>query len=153
FIRVWRIDGMLLQTIESHQAMTTCLAFTPDGQHVLAGSEFYNHTLRMWRVADGVQVAIIDDQNGAGADSLFFTSDGRRVLLARLDGVVGAIHNPVLPPCPADTDADGVVGLGDLALLLSHFGDIGQSPATGDVDDDGDVDLSDLAEMLGDFGT
>ena len=106
-----------------------------------------------WSIDDGAQVAIIDDQNGAGADALFVTNDGRRVLLARLDGVVGAIRNPALPPCPADTDADGIVGLGDLALLLSHFGDTGQAPATGDVDDDGDVDLSDLAALLGDFGT
>lgn len=56
-------------------------------------------------------------------------------------------------PCP-DVDADGQVGLSDLATLLTHFGsDEGNSYATGDLNGDGSVDLDDLALLLAEFGT
>jgi len=56
-------------------------------------------------------------------------------------------------PCPEDLDGDGVVGLGDLAVLLAHFGQTGGTkPGDGDTDGDGDVDLQDLANLLGRFG-
>lgn len=56
-------------------------------------------------------------------------------------------------PCP-DLDGDGVVGLSDLAKLLSNYGTMsGMSFEDGDIDGDGDVDLSDLALLLADYGT
>jgi sugar lactone lactonase YvrE len=55
-------------------------------------------------------------------------------------------------PCP-DLDGDGVVGLSDLARLLSNYGTMsGMSFEDGDIDGDGDVDLSDLALLLADYG-
>lgn len=57
-------------------------------------------------------------------------------------------------PCPGDLDGDGLVGLSDLAGLLSNFGTPGgATPEQGDLDGDGDVDLADLAALLGNFGT
>ena len=50
-----------------------------------------------------------------------------------------------------DLDGDGCVTLGDLAILLSNFGQPG-GPADGDLDANGDVDLSDLSIMLSVFG-
>ena len=55
--------------------------------------------------------------------------------------------------CPGDLDGDRGVGLPDLAILLSHYGDSGASHADGDLDDDGDVDIRDLATLLGVYGT
>lgn len=58
------------------------------------------------------------------------------------------------PPCPGDLDHDGAVGLGDLAILLSHFGTrSGASAAHGDLDADGDIDLADLGGLLSRFGS
>ena len=53
----------------------------------------------------------------------------------------------ITPGCPEDLDNDGVVGLGDLALVLSSF----EVDSGGDVDGDGDTDLSDLAQVLAVF--
>jgi len=55
--------------------------------------------------------------------------------------------------CPGDLDHDGGVGLGDLSILLAHYG-VGGGAARddGDMDGDGDVDLADLAALLGRFG-
>lgn len=56
-------------------------------------------------------------------------------------------------PCVGDLDSDGIVGLGDLARLLSNFGTpSGATGEDGDIDSDGDVDLSDLAALLSNFG-
>ncbi|RMF71411.1 MAG: hypothetical protein D6744_18010, partial [Planctomycetota bacterium] len=54
------------------------------------------------------------------------------------------------PGCPEDIDGDGVVGLGDLALLLADFGQTGAG-LSADIDGDGDVDLTDLARLLAAF--
>jgi hypothetical protein len=85
----------------------------------------------------------------------------------------GQMHQVLFtPPCPnrgdsgrycqADIDgsADCVVGLADLAQLLSNYGlSSGATLSMGDVDPygewfsgDGDVDLADLAELLGQYG-
>jgi len=57
-------------------------------------------------------------------------------------------------PCVGDLDGDGVIGLGDLAILLANFGTPGgATPEMGDLDGDGDVDLTDLAVVLSIFGT
>jgi hypothetical protein len=66
----------------------------------------------------------------------------------------GGFWPGVTPPCIGDLDNDGAIGLGDLAILLSHFGQpSGASPGDGDSDSDGDVDLGDLAQLLAVFGT
>ncbi|MCC6359404.1 MAG: hypothetical protein IT450_11735 [Phycisphaerales bacterium] len=62
------------------------------------------------------------------------------------------VYRGVAPPCPADIDGDGSVGLPDLAALLSNFGSLGGG-LSGDLDADGDVDLADLAVLLGAFGS
>ncbi len=57
--------------------------------------------------------------------------------------------------CPADFDADGAVGLSDLALMLSSYGlcegEAGYFPPA-DLDFYDCVDLSDLAVLLADYG-
>jgi len=55
--------------------------------------------------------------------------------------------------CGGDLDGDSVVGLGDLAIVLAHYGESPADPADGDLDTDGDVDLVDLALLLSVYGT
>lgn len=52
-----------------------------------------------------------------------------------------------------DINNDGVVDLGDLAVLLSNFGSSGATFDDGDFNADGVVDLADLALLLAAFGT
>jgi hypothetical protein len=56
--------------------------------------------------------------------------------------------------CFGDVDGDGVIGLSDLAQLLSNYGTTsGANCEDGDLDGDGDVDLADLAALLAVYGT
>ena len=58
------------------------------------------------------------------------------------------------PECFGDLDGDGDVDLGDLSILLAHYGmTSGAAYEDGDLDGDGDVDLTDLSELLAVYGT
>ena len=62
---------------------------------------------------------------------------------------VGADEHVII----GDLDADGAVGVGDLAVLLSNYGaQTGMRYVDGDVDGDGGVDLSDLSTLLSVYG-
>ncbi|MFG0293970.1 MAG: hypothetical protein ACF8MJ_12565 [Phycisphaerales bacterium JB050] len=52
--------------------------------------------------------------------------------------------------CPGDATGDDAVDLADLNLVLTNFGNTGES---GDVTGDGQVDLADLNLVLANFGT
>jgi len=55
--------------------------------------------------------------------------------------------------CIGDLDGDGEVGLSDLALLLSNYGQWGMGPEDGDLTGDTYVGLDDLAMLLSVYGT
>ncbi|GMU84337.1 MAG: hypothetical protein AMXMBFR47_42070 [Planctomycetota bacterium] len=55
--------------------------------------------------------------------------------------------------CLGDFTGDGIVGLDDLARLLSNFGQTEMVYDDGDVNEDGVVDLGDLAAVLSRFGS
>jgi len=81
---------------------------------------------------------------------------GSRPVLVQVggkDGQQGA-GEIVVSSCLGDFDADGVVALPDLSLMLSEFGpNCGAFPCASDLEGDGDVDLTDLAVLLSRFGT
>jgi hypothetical protein len=65
----------------------------------------------------------------------------------------GLVHGFIAEPCPADSNRDGVVGLADLSILLTHFGaSDGATVEDGDTNLDGDVNLADLSNLLANFG-
>ena len=53
---------------------------------------------------------------------------------------------------PGDANGDGKVDVNDLTIVLSHFGQSGQTWATGDFNGDGRVDVNDLTIVLSNFG-
>jgi Pregnancy-associated plasma protein-A len=59
----------------------------------------------------------------------------------------------LIPTCLGDLTGDRLVGLDDLAILLTNFGSADRvSPGEGDFDGDEDADLADLAALLSNFG-
>lgn len=79
-----------------------------------------------------------------------------RVRFVRIEGPAGSGSTEVdaltvvAPPLVADLDRDGLVGPGDLAILLGNWGATGK-PGTpvGDLDGDGEVGAGDLTRLLG----
>lgn len=88
----------------------------------------------------------LEEARGISADGRVIAGNGRHTDTGIVEGWVVRLDIP----CPADIDGDREVGLQDLTLLLSNFG---QFATTGDLDGDGDVDLQDLANLLSAFGS
>lgn len=93
----------------------------------------------------------VDDVHTSGFDNL--TGWGRINAGTALAALADAC-------CPADSNGDGVVDLGDLNEVLAHFGEgtqppIGPNPIipeAGDLNGDNRVDLADLNIVLAEFG-
>ncbi|GMU84623.1 MAG: hypothetical protein AMXMBFR47_44920 [Planctomycetota bacterium] len=94
--------------------------------------------------------------------------DGRTAVTGRIrsadddDDMVTVCYGAASPPCggtpacrAADVNADCVVDLADLFIVLSNFGLAHRgsiSPADGDMNFDGVTDINDLVSVLGAFG-
>ena len=76
--------------------------------------------------------------------------DGTLVFGDSEDGIVYRLRDV---GCLYDLDGDGQIGLGDLAILLSNYGESGMTYDDGDFTGDGYVGLDDLAALLGEYGT
>ncbi len=105
-----------------------------------------------------VQVAFSVNDFAPGVDQiqLRFTAsdvgaDTQSVVEAGVDAiVVSATECDDAAPCPADANADGVVNVGDLLLIIDNWG---QAGGTGDINDDNIVNVSDLLMMIESWGT
>ncbi|MBI5863257.1 MAG: hypothetical protein HZB38_01835 [Planctomycetes bacterium] len=76
------------------------------------------------------------------------------VMTPVLQGIDNFAFETPAAVCVGDFDRSGAVDLGDLTILLSHFGQAsGASYGHGDMDGDGDIDLSDLTALLARFGS
>lgn len=64
--------------------------------------------------------------------------------------VVAAIRGSALipVPCLGDANGDGVVGLADLAVVISNWTNVGAPRIPGDLDEDGEVALGDIAQII-----
>ncbi len=103
----------------------------------------------------GMRLEVTYD-HGLRGDQRDCNNNGQPDMCELIAGTLDDVNGNLVPDtcdveCP-DLDGDGMVGLSDLATLLSNFG---QTPATafeGDIDGNDAIDISDLAELLASFG-
>ena len=107
-------------------------------------------------VFSGRAFSVNDFAPGVDQIQLRFTAsdvgaDTQSVVEAGVDAiVVSATECDDAAPCPADANADGVVNVGDLLLIIDNWG---QAGGTGDINDDNIVNVSDLLMMIESWGT
>ena len=88
--KLWRVsDGQELveKRMEGHSSTVQALAFSPDGQYVITGSD--DHTVRMYDVGgDGVREIKCFKGHKGWVQALTFTPDGRHIITASHDQTV-----------------------------------------------------------------
>ena len=83
-LRLRQPDGALL-TLEGHDKVVLCLAFSADGEWVVSGGS--DQTVRLWRARDGQSQACFEGHDGA-VRGVAFSPDGRYVYSGGTDGTL-----------------------------------------------------------------
>ena len=161
-------------SVQALEIMSTDIGPDPDGlDRTLPG----HYPIRQLRIGPGLTtVNVVDNHDNDGLGQVLceaiYVQDliiesgatlntlGCKVYYSTLT-LAGAVDNPanlieivVVPPCPTDTNNDGVTNVLDLIALLLCFGQPDTPPCdTGqDVNGDGNVNVLDLIELLLAFG-
>jgi hypothetical protein len=105
-IKLFRIsDGSLLQTFDSVDGRAGNLAFSPDGNSVLASST--DATIHIWRVSDGALVTYNQETNSDWPNqqilSTAYSPDGHYFAYGRFDATVVVAQNPYNGSVPTPT--------------------------------------------------
>ena len=118
---------------------------------VLVGGRDEPHDRRPDHLVGGVAEHVLGAFVPGGDDAVEVLADDR--VGGGVDDRGEAVRLDLGVPQLGDV-ADHADHLGDLAVVLSHFGTSDDAtPENGDLDGDADVDLQDLAMLLADFGT
>ena len=135
-------DTFVVEWSSQTTAWTLLESVGPSGADVNGG--WVQATFNINDFAPGInQIQLRFTASDEGADT-------QSVVEAGVDAiVVSATECDDAAPCPADTNDDGVVNIGDLLLIIDNWG---QSGGTGDVNDDNIVNVSDLLMMIASWG-
>jgi WD40 repeat protein len=123
----WRYsDGGLVRTYAGHTNAAQGVAFSPEGSTLVSGSGF-DREIRIWRVSDGQELAVFDQECGWGQRPklpVAVSPDGALFGYGRSDSSLAVAHHPFGP------DGGLVVEKNDSAgtVLLDWAG--GSSPFT-----------------------
>ena len=154
-------------------ANETSWELTDENGYVLTGDGGYPFGVNTYTynvcIYDGCYTVTLEDSNGDGFCSLDNDADGTCdygpgyfLAMAGTDTLVyvpeGSIFSTLTetfcnttPACPLDFDGNGIVGNGDLLVMLANYGCV--SDCEGDTNGDGVVNVEDLIEMLSAYGS
>ena len=91
-IQLWDVaTGKRIKTFETNQAWVNALAFSPDGERLVAGLNGHSDNLRVWDVATGEQVLTLNGHTRS-LSAVTFSPDGKRIATAGGDRTARIWH-------------------------------------------------------------
>ena len=84
-VRLYHVDGTLVHTFTGHNDWAMAVAVTPDGQHIISGSE--DRTVNVWSVASKNLVSTFTGHT-EGVLAVTAMPDGQRILSSSYDKTV-----------------------------------------------------------------
>jgi len=87
-VKLWGIDGTLLQTFQGHKDKVYSVSFSPDGQMIASASG--DRTVKLWR-KDGTLVQTLQEHSSS-VNSVSFSLDGQTIASASSDCTVKLWH-------------------------------------------------------------
>jgi WD40 repeat protein len=83
-LRIRHPDGSLA-VLRGHRGPILCVAFSPDGLHLLSGGS--DGTVRLWRAEDGEEVRCLEGHAG-GVHAVVFHPGSAAVFTGGADGII-----------------------------------------------------------------
>ena len=161
-IRMWDAKiGQHRMTLEGHTHDVNSVVFSPDGDTLVSGGSdrtflLYNDTIRLWDAKTGEPLQTLKGHRNS-VTAVAFSIDGSMLASGSWDRTVQvwelAPATPLMEPpqLKGDLNADGVVNVQDLVIVVSQFGQTGTGQNVADVNKDGVVNIQDLVLVAGAF--
>jgi WD40 repeat protein len=106
-IKLWRVsDRALLRTMGGNEFILG-LAFSADDQLVASGGGYSTNEIKIWRLSDGQNISIINDQLGAN-NAVAYSPDGQLLAAAKANAVA-TVFNPSNGNAMQNLGHDGTV--------------------------------------------
>ncbi|HEV2804153.1 MAG TPA: BACON domain-containing carbohydrate-binding protein [Chthoniobacterales bacterium] len=106
-IKLWRVsDRTLLRTMGGNEFILG-VAFSPDDQQLASGGGYSTNEIKLWRLADGQNISIINDQLGAN-NAVAYSPDGQLLAAAKANSAA-TVFNPATGNAMQNLGHDGMV--------------------------------------------
>jgi WD40 repeat protein len=106
-IKLWRVsDQTLLRTMGGNEFILG-VAFTPDDQMLASGGGYSTNDIRIWRLSDGQNISVINDNLGAN-NAVAYSPDGQLLAAAKANAEA-TVFNPFNGNAVQNLGHDGTV--------------------------------------------
>jgi WD40 repeat protein len=106
-IKLWRVADRTLLRMMGGNEFILGLSFTPDDQLLASGGGYSTNEIKIWRLSDGQNISIINDNLGAN-NAVAYSPDGQLLAAAKAQSVA-TVFNPSNGNAVQNLGHDGTV--------------------------------------------
>jgi WD40 repeat protein len=121
-VYVWDADtGKITASFQGHTGLVRCLAFTPDGAHVVSAAANKDNSVVVWDARTGQVVRNVTGHDGT-INAIRFSPDGKVIATGDANGVVRLWDGKSFDPIRVINNANGLRSVGVRCVAFSPTG-------------------------------